>query len=303
MTRTDIIRILAKPRPKYGFDNRFTINHYCPWVRPNCSALWEHSLGWIYLGFWHSKNRSNRNLLSPWVGEFAWSSRCWCVFESFCWSLPQHSHCETAMWPASAYNKVDTTVFSRRSCCLSRWKMAACCPDSWNVLNLFIADAPLLAYLPTFGWFVWQMRVNIPYMEHVDASWIFERLNWSIFFAGALIGTEVDLPSWFKIQPSSSQTFIRTRCFRYVWGPGRVLKKEVFGGIWCLTNCFAWEMLAQMLHGTGIFTYISPEFMDVSKNRGKTPQNGWFIMENPIKMGWFGGTIIFWKHPYGKGPR
>ena len=23
------------------------------------------------------------------------------------------------------------------------------------------------------------------------------------------------------------------------------------------------------------------------------PQNGWFIMENPIKMGWFGGTIIF----------
>ena len=29
------------------------------------------------------------------------------------------------------------------------------------------------------------------------------------------------------------------------------------------------------------------------------PQNGWFIMENPIKMGWFGGTHIFgnfWKH-------
>ena len=24
--------------------------------------------------------------------------------------------------------------------------------------------------------------------------------------------------------------------------------------------------------------------MDVSKNRGKTPQNEWFIMENPIKM-------------------
>ena len=23
------------------------------------------------------------------------------------------------------------------------------------------------------------------------------------------------------------------------------------------------------------------------------PQNGWFIMENPIKMGWFGGTTIF----------
>ena len=28
---------------------------------------------------------------------------------------------------------------------------------------------------------------------------------------------------------------------------------------------------------------------------GVGPQNGWFIMvPNPIKMGWFGGTIIFW---------
>ena len=28
------------------------------------------------------------------------------------------------------------------------------------------------------------------------------------------------------------------------------------------------------------------------------PQNGWLIMENPSKMGWFGGTPYFWKHPY-----
>ena len=39
-------------------------------------------------------------------------------------------------------------------------------------------------------------------------------------------------------------------------------------------------------------------YMDVSKNRAKS-QNGWFIMKNPIKNGWFGGTTpIFWKHPY-----
>ena len=28
-------------------------------------------------------------------------------------------------------------------------------------------------------------------------------------------------------------------------------------------------------------------------NQWKIPQNGWFIMENPIKMGWFGGINFF----------
>ena len=40
--------------------------------------------------------------------------------------------------------------------------------------------------------------------------------------------------------------------------------------------------------------------MGVSKN-GENLQNGWFIMENPIFNGWFGGkTHYFWKHLYDK---
>ena len=42
--------------------------------------------------------------------------------------------------------------------------------------------------------------------------------------------------------------------------------------------------------------------MGVSKNRG-IPQNGWFIMENPIKNGMIWGYPYFRKHPYINQPR
>ena len=45
------------------------------------------------------------------------------------------------------------------------------------------------------------------------------------------------------------------------------------------------------------YTRVRKVAMGVSKNRG-TPKWMVKIMENPIKMGWFGGTTIFWKHPY-----
>ena len=49
------------------------------------------------------------------------------------------------------------------------------------------------------------------------------------------------------------------------------------------------------IHVYGIFTYV-----DVAKNRGGPPKWMVKIMENPIKMGWFGGkTHHFRKHPYG----
>ena len=43
-----------------------------------------------------------------------------------------------------------------------------------------------------------------------------------------------------------------------------------------------------------IYIYI---YMGVSKNRGFPPK--WMVYNGkPYKNGWFGGTIIFWKHPY-----
>ena len=37
----------------------------------------------------------------------------------------------------------------------------------WSYLYILYPDAPCMVYLPTFGWFLGQMLVNIPYMEHL----------------------------------------------------------------------------------------------------------------------------------------
>ena len=46
------------------------------------------------------------------------------------------------------------------------------------------------------------------------------------------------------------------------------------------------------------FPFIEKKQRDVSKNRGGPPKWMVKIMENPIKMGWFGGTPIFGNTPY-----
>ena len=83
------------------------------------------------------------------------------------------------------------------------------------------------------------------------------------------------------IRPNTIQTpqKISTTCFTSI-NPNLQFQKRIDSKI----------KLLHVIHHLG-----------VSKNRGKTPQNGWFIMENPIyKNGWFGGVKhpYFWKHPF-----
>ena len=37
----------------------------------------------------------------------------------------------------------------------------------WVSARVSLPDAPCMVYLPTFGWFLGQMLVNIPYLEHM----------------------------------------------------------------------------------------------------------------------------------------
>ena len=52
--------------------------------------------------------------------------------------------------------------------------------------------------------------------------------------------------------------------------------------------CNRWAKKTMMFWGRQL---RQPVYMGVSEIG--VPQNGWFIMENPIKTGWFGGTTIF----------
>ena len=49
------------------------------------------------------------------------------------------------------------------------------------------------------------------------------------------------------------------------------------------TLLYVYQSLTANLHLTNKNPSVEKD-MDVSKNRGFNPQNGWFIMENPIKM-------------------
>ena len=64
------------------------------------------------------------------------------------------------------------------------------------------------------------------------------------------------------------------------------LKEEVVGG-GCATH---------LERDNDKWVDVRGMYMGVSKNTYTS--NGWFIMENPIKNGWFGETHYFRKHPY-----
>ncbi len=78
----------------------------------------------------------------------------------------------------------------------------------------------------------------------------------------------------------------------------RIAKQDWWEDLWCGVHCWCVAVSASTF-------YEIPS--NLVKSKPKTfagwniwvfpkigvPQNGWFIMENPIKNGWFGGTIIF----------
>ena len=65
-------------------------------------------------------------------------------------------------------------------------------------------------------------------------------------------------------------------------------------------SCHPWSQEVRRTRSTTSITQINRH---VTSNTSRSsiwvfpkigvPQNGWFIMENPIKIGWFGGTTIF----------
>ena len=122
------------------------------------------------------------------------------------------------------------------------------------------------------------MWVNIPYIFHPGML--------TIIIARCLLVSKVSnhyTERWFGATP-------------------RVWKKPIleFLGMWF---CFYSPMLKSWLKwpfGQKWFNVFFPGTLSKSNDiaiwvfpKIGIPQNGWFIMEKPTKMGWFGGTTIF----------
>ena len=88
--------------------------------------------------------------------------------------------------------------------------------------------------------------------------------------------------TWVLQNQSNSSSMTQGRgCYFYLWAEMNLI-------VVSSETCCSWMMKMKKMK---ILLWV------FSKAKIVVPQNGWFIMENPIKIGWFGGTTIFGNIP------